>query len=112
MFDASRGLCSLCGTALGEPRDPDWRRGRWLWIPTQDFHLDHIRPLCEWPQVEAPTSPDQYPQVYAAWLPDNLQVLCEDCHKAKTAQEATGRATARHKQARTGWERLPLGVGA
>jgi 5-methylcytosine-specific restriction endonuclease McrA len=52
-------------------------------------HLDHIIPLADCPHD--PQDP------YAAWRESNLQILCEDCHKAKTAREATERAERRRE---------------
>lgn len=61
--------CKKCGAVRG-------RSYAWL-------HLDHVVPLAD---GGTPTE-------------DNLQLLCADCHKAKTAAEATARA-ARRKAAK------------
>ena len=54
----------------GELCQPCLRKGR----PTPATQVDHI----------IPKSQDGTDDM------DNLQAICDDCHKAKTAQEATG----------------------
>lgn len=104
MWERSMGVCADCGSLmshrcrLGEPYDQDGfprlrhefynplMRNAAVLLPTKKakFHLDHIIPLADYPHD--PQDP------YAAWRESNLQILCEDCHKAKTAREATKRA--------------------
>lgn len=48
------------------------------------LELEHIRPL--W------SLDDRERLELKWWLPFNLQLLCRDCHRAKTAREATERA--------------------
>jgi 5-methylcytosine-specific restriction endonuclease McrA len=60
-----KGKCAKCGA-----KDGDWQ-------------VDHIKPL-----VEAQGRVEY-------WLLDNLQTLCTECHKEKTALEAKMRAEAR-----------------
>lgn len=61
--------CKQCGAVRG-------RTYAWL-------HLDHIVPLADGGSADE----------------SNLQMLCPDCHKAKTAAEATVRAERRRKAA-------------
>ena len=100
MWERSMGFCAGCGELLadrcvwehpvnahGEPTkrhiEKQWGN-RLLDIQTAKWHLDHIIPLCDFPHD--PQNP------YAPWRESNLQILCEDCHKAKTAREAGARA--------------------
>jgi hypothetical protein len=69
VYKRDRAVCVKCGTKC------DKYKNRW--------HMDHIKPL------------------YLAndninfWKLDNLQTLCESCHKLKSASEATERAEKR-----------------
>ncbi len=114
VWERDQGICRECGKSMAtvcllhrvwEPGDP----GR-VWEPEDlgvsirhlgykfaDYHVDHIRPLADWP----PLSMDwdaitdmcaEAPAIYARFGLDNLQLLCEDCHKTKTAEEAGRRA--------------------
>lgn len=49
--------------------------------------VDHVRPL--WSLTDAERTELRW------WLPFNLQLLCDRCHRAKTKAEATARAEAR-----------------
>lgn len=51
---------------------------------TYRVDVDHVRPL--WSLT------DQERTELRWWLPFNLQLLCHDCHKAKTKREAAQRA--------------------
>ncbi len=64
-----RGQCAKCPTKFNS------KRGEW--------EVDHIRPL-----IEANGNIE-------FWKTPNLMTLCGDCHKKKTAGEATARAAAR-----------------
>lgn len=67
--------CEHCGEVFEKPIDP---RGPAYPCPGL-LQVDHFVPL-----IDGGTD-----------FPDNLQLLCEDCHKAKTAREAADRAAAR-----------------
>lgn len=51
---------------------------------TTTLELEHVRPL--WSLTDEERSELRW------WLPYNLQLLCEPCHRAKTAKEAKQRA--------------------
>lgn len=70
VFKRDKGLCAKCGHQCARKYNDVW-------------HLDHIKPLVE----------SQGDISY--WGLDNLQTLCQPCHKAKTGAEATARAAAR-----------------
>lgn len=103
MFEEAAGTCQGCGKLLASRCLLDGLRlTEEISIPhrhvkSKRYHLDHIIPLADFPHD--PQDP------YAAWREPNLQILCEDCHKAKTAQEATRRAERRRDQQA---EDLPL----
>lgn len=102
------GACNLCGVDVVKPRR-SWCGDRCVQIndlagdrKTQLKHLmgfydrcwscdswgplevDHVRPL--WSLT------DHERTEFRWWLPFNLQLLCTDCHKVKTAREAAERA--------------------
>lgn len=109
---ADGGLCRACGwdvtKAVGYRRTPRvlWLppnvevRGAYPWTSFQsrkdwvqacqlerdyrDWQADHIVPL--W-SVDRDA-----PDALRFWGPENLQLLCGDCHKAKSAREAKARA--------------------
>ena len=95
MFERAHGTCQQCGKLLSSrcllekqrlttEISIDHRH-----IRSKRYHLDHIVPLVDYP-------PDPH-DPYAAWRESNLQILCEDCHKAKTAHEANERAARKRK---------------
>ena len=67
------GKCAYCDKAA--------TKGKW--------QLDHIKPLVE--QKDVPW----HKRDFSYWMPDNLQILCNGCHKKKTSKEATERARKR-----------------
>lgn len=81
------GCCSLCGSAAcwgcGRTHDADGHPVR--------LEVEHVRPL--WSLT------DQERTELRWWLPYNLQLLCESCHKAKSAREASERAMLRRQTA-------------
>jgi len=70
VWKRDNGSCKQCGTKCKRKGAPKW-------------HMDHITPLIE-------ASGD-----IKYWKMENLQTLCEKCHKEKTAKEAAGRAFKR-----------------
>lgn len=70
VWKRDHGQCAHCVNKADRNRNGAW-------------HMDHIKPL-----VEAKGD-------LSYWRLGNLQTLCEPCHKAKTAAEATARAAAR-----------------
>lgn len=69
--------CAVCGKDCSQPVETGWKRGR-----KDGAHVDHNLPL---------------------WLTGddsegNQRVVCEPCHKAKTAEEAALRAKCKRKQ--------------
>ena len=58
----------------------------------EPWHADHVIPL--W--LVDRTLP--WAKLIRYWLEDNLQVLCEKCHKVKTAEEAGQRAKIKRNQ--------------
>lgn len=70
VYRRDKGICRSCGKKCA-------RKYRDVW------HLDHIKPL-----IEAQGDLEY-------WKMDNLQTLCQDCHKLKTATEASARAQVR-----------------
>lgn len=69
--------CALCGKDCSKPVECGWKRGR-----KDGAHVDHVGPL---------------------WLTgddseENQRVVCEPCHKAKTAEEAALRAKCKRKR--------------
>lgn len=116
-WDSPKGNCRLCGEAIIEkgvqnkrknwhcecialwlimscPTDARkhvWHRekgvcqgcGRDSWTYASQWHVDHHKPLFE---AENDLS---------YWHPDNLRLLCQDCHRDKTNVEATRRALNR-----------------
>lgn len=108
------GTCTLCsGPVTGRRRTWCSDRCVELWRlattrPVQVAHLravydgcwscgrqggpvevDHVRPLWSLTTVE------RYELRW--WLPGNLQLLCPECHKGKTAREARDRALVRSR---------------
>ena len=73
IWERDAGYCAGCGCKC--------KKRRW--------HLDHINPLYEQKDVKDEDID------YSYWMPDNLQILCIDCHKEKTSKEATNRAEYR-----------------
>lgn len=101
-WERDAGKCAACGVLAVRVR---WaRQGTYCGIgqkgdlydvsyvlPVRDdrWDADHIRPLWSAPRD---MTLDQRP----AWFGlENLQTLCRQCHKAKTAREARHRADAR-----------------
>lgn len=70
VYRRDKGVCRTCGTKCERKGSKGW-------------DLDHITPL-----IEGDGS-------LSFWQMPNLQTLCKPCHKAKTALEATERATKR-----------------
>jgi hypothetical protein len=104
MLEQAHGTCQGCGVLLsrkclllGRRLTPEISTTYHVEAPGAVHHLDHIIPLTDYPHD--PQDP------YAAWRPGNLQILCEDCHKAKTAREASERAARKRQESR---EELPL----
>lgn len=62
------------------------------------YEADHITPL-----IDAQPRDDD---PYWPWRQANLQILCPDCHKAKTAREATQRARRRERY-KAPWLQMP-----
>ncbi|HYD97964.1 MAG TPA: hypothetical protein VEH84_01150 [Alphaproteobacteria bacterium] len=105
LLKRDRGRCAGCGAdcrpSVPEPRPgrrvtaPEPLTGgripytklRWGKRPLLPWHADHVVPLFS---VD-PAAPD----ALRYWTLENLQTLCETCHKAKCAAEAAGRAGAR-----------------
>lgn len=94
-----QGACASCGRACAIRLVADRTRPDSLWEPddrayygyvhlrtVELWHADHIVPL--W-RVDRSLP---WPTVFRYWLPDNVQTLCDRCHKAKTAREAGYRA--------------------
>lgn len=70
VWKRDRGQCAGCGTKCH----------------IRNWDLDHRRPLIEAKgRIEF-------------WEMDNLQTLCQECHKAKTSTEATQRAAQRREE--------------
>jgi hypothetical protein len=65
------GRCAECGKVCGHPRLPNQPREQW--------HADHIVPLVDG----------------GANTLDNLQTLCQTCHKKKTRRESRTRSAHR-----------------
>jgi hypothetical protein len=70
VWKRDNGVCKECGTQCSRKGKPKW-------------HMDHILPL-----IEANGNINY-------WRLENLQTLCVICHKKKTANEASERATVR-----------------
>lgn len=89
VFERDQGTCQGCGALLawacvlqpmiwiGEIQTP-WHR-----MNGREWHVDHIVPLVDFDHRED--------DPLAAWRMSNLQLLCLECHKAKTAREARAR---------------------
>lgn len=78
--------CWSCGARWQPgPRPPAWHHecGPPEPVPVA-LEVDHVRPL--WSLADEERGQPRW------WLPYNLQVLCAECHKAKTAAEAAERA--------------------
>lgn len=60
-------------------------------VLTRQTEVDHIKPLWSLEPHER--------RELKWWLPFNLQLLCDECHKAKTKREAAVRAALRRGQA-------------
>lgn len=112
-FEKLAGLCNLCGEKVtGRRRSwcsddcvrlwfvatnpssalsllvDDFGWVCWsCWQPADQLEVDHRRPL--WSLTE-----DQRTEL-RWWLPFNLQLLCEACHRTKTRAEAGDRASLR-----------------
>lgn len=112
-FKKVAGACNLCGTDVPKPRRswcsaecvainelsrfPDVARHQLLWVydgchrcgaRTWKLDVDHRRPL--WSLTPAERGELRW------WLPFNLWLLCDECHKAKTKWEAAARAQGRN----------------
>lgn len=70
VWQRDKGKCNTCSTTCT-------KKGATRW------HMDHITPL-----IESNGN-------LKFWKMGNLQTLCTTCHKAKTGQEATERASRR-----------------
>lgn len=68
-----KGVCAQCGVQCTDKGTTKW-------------HMDHIVPL-----IEAQGD-------IKYWRLPNLQTLCTDCHKIKTALEAAQRAAKRREE--------------
>lgn len=66
--------CGACGQG----------HGYWL-----DVQVDHTIPLY---RVRRDFAHEPWHQLLRFWSPENLKVLCSDCHKRKCAQEANERS--------------------
>lgn len=69
VWEREKGTCQGCGKN-------SWKYG-------EEWQVDHHLPLFE-------ANGD-----IAYWHPDNLRLLCNGCHKKKTAEEATRRSLIR-----------------
>lgn len=91
-----RGICQGCKTDLAAranetfpSRSIESLRTRLpSWAPA--WQADHIRPLIEGAGLDL-----------AFFAVENLQVLCDRCHKRKTAKESAERANARQEVKKT-----------
>lgn len=70
VYERDKKTCQICGCVM-ERRNPSFP-----WILPGDAIVDHIIPLADGGKH--------------SW--NNMQLLCVDCHKAKTAKEATRRS--------------------
>jgi 5-methylcytosine-specific restriction endonuclease McrA len=70
VWNRDQGTCAGCG------------KNSWTW--DDSWQVDHRKPLFEATDL-------------TYWHPDNLQILCIECHKEKTAEEATRRALQKSK---------------
>lgn len=78
---ATQGLvCGICGKDCAAPVDTEWTTSR-----KDGAAVDHVLPL--W--------------VGGRDAIKNARVLCEDCHREKTRQEAALRAKVKRKAAKT-----------
>lgn len=101
-WQRDQGRCRACGVVAvrrGWARGLDYypwdarhgsgRATQVSWDELHEWDADHIRPLWSAPA-------DMGLQDRDAWFGlENLQTLCRECHKAKTAREAAERSTAR-----------------
>lgn len=125
--DGEPGVCRLCGQRVVKPRRswcgsgcvaiyeitrfPSialrhltafypgcWSCGRLEWGPGGytglTLAVDHVRPL--WSLTDAERLELRW------WLPFNLQLLCDECHRIKTRREAGERAARRRAGVTTG----------
>lgn len=83
LLELHGSTCWACGTSHREAEDWD---GEQRLLPVR-LELEHVRPL--WSLT------DDERQQLRWWLPYNLQLLCEPCHRAKTSHEAGVRAAWR-----------------
>lgn len=67
IYERDNGICQICGRVM-ERRNP--------WILPEEANVDHIIPLVDGGKH--------------SW--NNMQLLCVDCHKRKTAKEASKRS--------------------
>lgn len=73
IYERDGGTCQICSCIMERP-NPSFP-----WILPRDAIVDHIIPLADGGKH--------------SW--DNMQLLCVDCHKAKTAEEASKRSQKR-----------------
>jgi 5-methylcytosine-specific restriction endonuclease McrA len=65
----------------------------WTFMRQNDAHVDHVIPVGTLPGSKKSTLDDSWDKVIynLFWKPDNLQILCKDCHRSKTNQERFGK---------------------
>ena len=84
VFKRDKGHCKACGQGLYDWAY--WEKNTHYMV--MDYEVDHIIPLFRWPEQNIKLLTwDNLPQWYAPWSIQNLQLLCVDCHRTKTAEE-------------------------
>ncbi len=100
----SRYQCPICGQVVYtgasdknfekfKLEDPNIIRGS----ESKTMQLDHIEPIVPFDRATKDMSLDELaPRVYCH--EDNMQYICKECHKVKSALEATKRKEARKEK--------------
>lgn len=83
--------CNGCGEEVPTTLPPEKKGGK----RRKNAHVDHIEPVID-PTVGFTNWDDYIERLYCE--ADNLQVLCESCHKEKTKQERVVATKRRRKE--------------
>lgn len=85
VFDRDKGTCVKCGQKRNDLSNSLLRtylRGEWKMLPEPvRLEADHIKPVELYPELQ--------------WDLNNLQTLCQFCHREKTKQDVRAIAAAR-----------------